>query len=242
MFFNGLNFCHVLKEKAQKNLAFKHFNVTKNLNHFSDGTILIIALITKILSSENDIFLIEEPENSTHPKALVDLLLFLKSFSENKQFIITSHSIAILNKTKTDNIIVSSINDEGKSVFYNITNKTDLKRTSPTDLYNYLKQLATYRRITKEVSQIEGDLFYKIREPLHQIEANFHPQVFNVPPVGDKQKRVEKLQSLQKQYPLCASCQHEADDQIQRIQQSIDDERRTALFALKNQIAARPFY
>jgi len=113
--------------------------------------------------------------------------------------------------------------------------KTDLERAPPSDLYNYLKQLATYRRITSEVTQIEGDLFYKIREQINQIEANFHPQVFNVPPVGDKQKRVEKLQTLKKQYPLCASCQHEADDQIQRIQQSIDDERRTALFALKNQ-------
>lgn len=113
--------------------------------------------------------------------------------------------------------------------------KTDLKRTPPADLYNYLKQLATYRQVADKVTQVEGDLFYKIREQLNQIEANFHPQVFNVPPVGDKQKRVEKLQSLQKQYPLCASCQHEADDQIQRIQQSIDDERRTALFALKNQ-------
>ena len=113
--------------------------------------------------------------------------------------------------------------------------KTDLSRIPPADLYNYLKQLATYRQIASKVKQIEGDLFYKIREHLHQIEANFHPQVFNVPPVGDKQKRVEKLQTLQKQYPLCLSCQHEADDQVNRIQQSIDDERRTALFALKNQ-------
>jgi len=114
-------------------------------------------------------------------------------------------------------------------------NQTDLERTPPADLYNYLNQLATYRQITNKVTQIEGDLFYKIREQLHQIETNFHPQVFNVPPVGDKQKRVEKLQALKKQYPLCVSCQQEADDHIQRIQQSIDDERRTALFALKNQ-------
>jgi len=113
--------------------------------------------------------------------------------------------------------------------------QTDLKRLPPADLYNYLKQLTTYRRIAANVKQVEGDLFYKIREHINQIEANFHPQVFNVPPIGDKSTRVEKLQALKKQYPLCASCQHEADDQINRIQQSIDDERRTALFALKNQ-------
>ncbi|MGB0879085.1 MAG: AAA family ATPase [Polaribacter sp.] len=129
------------KEKVQKNLTFKHFNIAKNLNHFSDGTILIIALITKILSSENDIFLIEEPENSTHPKALVDLFLFLKSFSENKQFIITSHSIAILNKTKADNIIISSINENGKSVFYNIADKVDLKRRLKQGHINFSDEL-----------------------------------------------------------------------------------------------------
>ena len=113
--------------------------------------------------------------------------------------------------------------------------KTDLERVPPTQLYGYLKQLETYRRIAANVPQIEGDLFYKIREQINQIEANFQPQVFNVPPVGDKQKRMEKLTALQKQYLLCQGCREEASKQIGIIQQSIDDERRTALFALKNQ-------
>ncbi len=112
--------------------------------------------------------------------------------------------------------------------------KTDLKRITPTALYGYLKELETYRRIASNITQIEGDLFYKIREQISQIEANFQPQIFNVPPVGDKQKRMEKLTALQKQYPLCQSCQQEASKQINIIQQSIDDERRTALFRLKN--------
>jgi len=113
--------------------------------------------------------------------------------------------------------------------------KTDLKRATPTQLYSYLKQLETYWRIAANVPQIEGDLFYKIREQINQIETNFQPQVFNVPPIGDKLKRMEKLTALQKQYPLCQSCQEETAKQIGIIQQSIDDERRTALFALKNQ-------
>lgn len=114
-------------------------------------------------------------------------------------------------------------------------NNTDLERVVPAELYTYLQQLETYRRIAANVNQIEGDLFYKIREQINQIEANFQPQVFNVPPVGDKQKRMEKLTALQKQYPLCKSCQEEVTKQTGIIQQSIDDELRTALFALKNQ-------
>jgi len=113
--------------------------------------------------------------------------------------------------------------------------KTDLKRETPTNLYAYLKQLETYRRIANNVPQIEGDLFYKIREQINQIEVNFEPQVFNVPPIGDKQERMKKLTALKKQYPLCQNCQQAATKQINFIQQTIDDERRTALFTLKNQ-------
>lgn len=128
-------------KKRRKYLTFRHFQKNKNLTNFSDGTILIIALITKVLSSNNDIFLIEEPENSTHPRALIDLFSFLKSFSEHKQFIITSHSIAILNKTKTDNIIVSSVNENGLSTFYNVADKTDLKKRLKQGHINFSDEL-----------------------------------------------------------------------------------------------------
>ncbi len=110
-----------------KHLHFTHNGTYKTLNQFSDGTLLIIALVTKILSTKNHLFLIEEPENSTHPKALIDLISFLKSFSENAQFIITSHSIAILNKTRIEDIIANSINNKGLSEFYNVVSRRDLK-------------------------------------------------------------------------------------------------------------------
>jgi len=137
-----------------------------------------------------------------------------------------------------DNILFQDqqLKEIGQVAFYLAElKKTDLKRVPPTELYAYLKELETYRRIAANVTQIEGDLFYKIREQISQIEANFQPQVFNVPPIGDKHKRMEKLTALQKQYPLCKSCQEETTKQIGVIQQSIDDELRTAIFALKNQ-------
>ncbi|MEM6316868.1 MAG: hypothetical protein AAF960_04320 [Bacteroidota bacterium] len=111
----------------------------------------------------------------------------------------------------------------------------DLERTSPQELYSYLKQLETYRKTASQVAPIEGDLFYKTREVANRIETIFQSQVFNVPALGDKQQRVEKFTALKKQYPLCVVCVHEADHQISLIQQSIDDERRSALFALQNQ-------
>jgi len=113
-------------------------------------------------------------------------------------------------------------------------NKTDLQTWHPKDLYDYLKKLETYRQITTQVAQIEGDLFYKVRDKIGQIEGLFHPQVF-IATEANKQERMDKLTALQEQYPLCRLCHEETSEEIALIQQSIDDEQRTALFALQNQ-------
>jgi predicted ATPase len=124
-----------------KFLIFTHNGIYKTLDQFSDGTLLIIALITKVLSTKNHLFLIEEPENSTHPKALLDLIGFIKSFSESTQFIITSHSIAILNKTKIDDIIASTMNENGLSELYNVSSRKDLKNKLRKSTVNFSDEL-----------------------------------------------------------------------------------------------------
>ena len=129
------------KISPKRYLFFVHHGTLKSLNQLSDGTILIIALVTKILCTKNHLFLIEEPENSTHPKALIDLISFIKSFSENTQFIITSHSIAILNKTRVEDIIASSINDKGFCELYNVSSKKGLKAKLKRSRVNFSDEL-----------------------------------------------------------------------------------------------------
>lgn len=124
-----------------KFLLFTHNGIYKSLNQFSDGTILIIALVTKILCTKNHLFFIEEPENSTHPKALIDLISFIKSFSDNTQFIIISHSIALLNKTKIEDIIASTISDDGYSELFNISSRKDLKNRLKKSSVNFSDEL-----------------------------------------------------------------------------------------------------
>lgn len=121
------NFISSQKEPELKFFRFHHLGISKAIDMLSDGSILILAIITKILTSENDIIIIEEPENSTHPKALIDLFAFFKSYSIDKQFIISTHSIAILNKSKIDDVITSCVNENGKSQFFNISSRKDLK-------------------------------------------------------------------------------------------------------------------
>jgi predicted ATPase len=124
-----------------KFLYFIHNGTVKTLGQFSDGTILVVALITKIINSKSDLFLIEEPENSIHPKALIDLIAFIKSYSETVQFIITSHSIPLLNKTKLEEIVVSCINDNGFCNFYNVNSKRELKNRFKKSRVNFSDEL-----------------------------------------------------------------------------------------------------
>ncbi len=140
------------KEKIPetKQLYFKHQNVFKNLTQFSDGTVILIAFITKLLSSNSQLFLIEEPENSIHPKALIDLISFIKSFSESKQFIITSHSIPLINKTKIEEIIVSTIKENGLCEFFNVYDKKDLRNRLKKSRTSFSDELFFTAEDTKE--------------------------------------------------------------------------------------------
>lgn len=115
--------------KTEYFIFFDHLGSSKAIWDFSDGTVLLIALITKILVSETDIFLIEEPENSLHPQALVDLISFFRSFEENKQFIIASHSIAIINKVKPEDVIIAQCQGDGKSNLKRVENSAELRKT-----------------------------------------------------------------------------------------------------------------
>lgn len=113
-------------------IFYRHFNNFKQLDELSDGSRLLIALIAKILTSKSELFLIEEPENSIHPKALVDLMNFMRMFEDETQFIINTHSVPLINAVKPENIIVASCKKEGISEFHRIA---DLK-----ELYKRLKQ------------------------------------------------------------------------------------------------------
>lgn len=124
-----------------KFVRFQHAQSSKSLTDLSDGSILLIALIVKVLNSDHDIFFIEEPENSTHPKALMDLVAFLQSFSESKQFIITSHSIVLLNKSKLEQIITSRADSNGMSEFENVNSRKELKARLRSGVSSFADEL-----------------------------------------------------------------------------------------------------
>jgi hypothetical protein len=78
-----------------------------------EGVPNILGLITDLCIAENKIFLIEEPENDIHPKALKELLNFIIEKSITNQFFISTHS----------NIVMKHLGGAGNSKIFNINNE-----------------------------------------------------------------------------------------------------------------------
>ncbi|MFH0759842.1 MAG: ATP-binding protein [Bacteroidota bacterium] len=117
------------KSNKEYFVMFSHMGSNKQLWNFSDGSVLLIALITKILISDSDIFLIEEPENSLHPKALIDLIGFIQSFDDDRQFIIATHSIALINNINAEDVIIAKCLENGLSELMRVTDSSELRKT-----------------------------------------------------------------------------------------------------------------
>ncbi len=71
--------------------------IVDNFDHISldkmgEGVPNLLGLIVSLCVAENKLFLIEEPENDIHPRALKKLLELIVKKSANNQFVITTHS------------------------------------------------------------------------------------------------------------------------------------------------------
>lgn len=95
-------------------------------NHFSDGTLRMICLITLLLQPEMpDTIIIDEPELGLHPAAIELLSSLIKVAAANdKQIICSTQSVTLLNHFQPEDIIVADRNN-GESIF-NRLDKKDL--------------------------------------------------------------------------------------------------------------------
>ncbi|MCR9288799.1 MAG: hypothetical protein NXI23_15595 [Bacteroidetes bacterium] len=107
------------------------------------------------------------------------------------------------------------------------------KEMNTEALYDYLKKFDSYRNMTASLDQVEGELFYKVRDRIYNYENALFLKNFYVRN-KEKEGKIQELQELKKRFALCELCGKEADSQIAKIQQSIDDEIRSELFALQN--------
>ncbi|MFN6526947.1 ATP-dependent nuclease [Nostoc sp. ChiSLP03a] len=83
------------------NVGKKSVYIVDNFRHIplermGEGIVNILGLILDLCMAEDQLFLIEEPENDIHPNALKKLLSFILEKSKTNQFVITTHSNIVL--------------------------------------------------------------------------------------------------------------------------------------------------
>lgn len=106
------------KEEIHFNNLYLEFLVNDEwllFNQLSDGTKRLFYIISEVIYTDYSIILLEEPELGLHPHQLYDLLRFIKEYSAEKQFIITTHSPLVLNmldKDQLDSIIIAKFEDK----------------------------------------------------------------------------------------------------------------------------------
>ena len=103
-----------------------------NASQLSDGTLRFVCLATLLLQPHElqpATIIIDEPELGLHPYAITIFSEIVKQLSDEKQIIISTQSVELLNEFDVDDIIVVDRND-GESVF---------KRLDEEELRNWLE-------------------------------------------------------------------------------------------------------
>ncbi|GCC51658.1 hypothetical protein SanaruYs_18860 [Chryseotalea sanaruensis] len=140
----GFEMSSLAKGGGKEAVYFVHNLEHIPLTAMGEGVANILGLITDLCIAENKIFLIEEPENDIHPKALKALLNLIAEKSNSNQFFISTHS----------NIVMKYLGSVIGSKVFKITNyesdslRTNLKKSSisevpntPTDRLKVLEEL-----------------------------------------------------------------------------------------------------
>ena len=101
----------VVSEGGQLPGIFLPNNQSIFIDQMGEGVPNIVALLADLVISENKLFLIEEPENDLHPRALKALLDLIIESSKSNQFVVSTHS----------NIVVRHLASSRNCNLFNIT-------------------------------------------------------------------------------------------------------------------------
>lgn len=119
------------------------------LSSMGEGISNMLGLITDLCIAENKIFLIEEPENDIHPKALKSLLNLIADKSKNNQFFISTHS----------NIVLKQLGGYLDSKVFKVSN-IESDKAKPGLKYSKLEEVAKKPESRKEILEELGYEFY----------------------------------------------------------------------------------
>lgn len=115
------------------------------LEEMGEGVANLLGLIVDLCVAEDKLFLIEEPENDIHPRALKKMLELIEKKSNKNQFIITTHS----------NIVVKHLGSLSESKLFQV--RMDYEDQIPTSKVEEVENLPEARLAVLE--DLGYDLF-----------------------------------------------------------------------------------
>jgi predicted ATPase len=117
----GFEISTIAKGNGKQAVYYVHDLKHIPLTAMGEGVTNIVGLITDLCIAKENIFLIEEPENDIHPKALKALINLISQKTDSNQFFISTHS----------NIAMKHLGAiEGSKVFKISNNEVDGQMTS----------------------------------------------------------------------------------------------------------------
>lgn len=95
----------------------------------SEGTLVTLALLTLLHTSDASLFLLDDIEQGLHPLAQMKLMQTLKEFAKkfDKQIIVTSHSPYIVDALEAKDVWVMATDDQGISRCKRLSEHPDIE-------------------------------------------------------------------------------------------------------------------
>lgn len=123
--------------KREKILVIPQFTIGQNElspNQLSEGTFKTITLLFYLITETSSLLLIEEPEVCVHHGLLSSIMEMIKTYSENKQIIVSTHSDFVLDHLEPENVFkVSNEPEKGTKV-------VSIRKSMSSREYNALRK------------------------------------------------------------------------------------------------------
>jgi predicted ATP-dependent endonuclease of OLD family len=112
----------ILHEKLRKNGTTE--NVTYDINNVGQGMQTLVLMLSTILLLKPSIVLMDEPEVHMHPSLIKEFVKYIQLLSVDTQFIITTHSLVLIQEVGLDKVFSLKNEIEQKGI---IVSKVDDK-------------------------------------------------------------------------------------------------------------------
>lgn len=104
----------VIHENLRSNGDYKQ--VSYDITNVGQGMQSLVLMISSILLHKPSIVLMDEPEVHMHPSLIKEFVKYIKQLSTDTQFIITTHSVVLMNEVGIDKIIALKNEPEQKGI------------------------------------------------------------------------------------------------------------------------------